>query len=66
VGSLALRKVAQLEMPADVVLRAAELARGAGVAVVLDPAPAQPVDSRLLALSTVVRPNRGEARAITG
>ncbi|MDR7452668.1 MAG: ribokinase [Armatimonadota bacterium] len=58
----------QLEVPLDCVVRAAELARGTGCRVVLDPAPAptEPLPERLLRLVDVINPNEVEARALTG
>ncbi|HEU4629219.1 MAG TPA: ribokinase [Gemmatimonadaceae bacterium] len=57
----------QLELPMATVATAARLARDAGAVVVLDPAPpAARVPGELLALADVVRPNAGEAHALTG
>lgn len=56
----------QLEIPLPAVERAMALARAAGVTVVLDPAPAQPLPPELLALADVVVPNEFEAETLTG
>lgn len=55
----------QLELPLGMVVRAADLARHAGVEVILDPAPAVPLPRTLLEAS-IVTPNQGEAAALTG
>lgn len=58
----------QLECPMDTVSRAAEIAAEAGVAVVLDPAPAPdgPLDAELLKNVTYLTPNETEATRLTG
>ncbi len=58
----------QLEIPLPAVARAVQLARQAGVGVLLDPAPAPPapLPGDLLAGVEVVTPNEGEAEALTG
>lgn len=58
----------QLEIPLDVVRRTVELAAGAGVPVILDPAPApdSPLDAELLANVTYLTPNESEATGLTG
>ena len=56
----------QLEVPVDVVVRAARAARSAGMLTVLDPAPAAPLDDAVWALFDVVTPNESEASTITG
>lgn len=58
----------QFEVPVDSCLRAAEIARSAGVPVVLDPAPApsQPLPKGLIDNSWLVTPNEAEAAALTG
>lgn len=56
----------QLEVPVEVVLAAARLARAGGARVVLDPAPPRPLPDDLFPLLDVVRPNAGEAAALTG
>jgi ribokinase len=57
--------VISLEVPIPVARRAAELARGAGVPVLLNPAPAVE-DRELVGLADVLTPNRGELGTLTG
>lgn len=57
--------VISLEVPAGVARRAAELARAAGVAVLLNPAPALD-DRELVGLADVLTPNRGELALLVG
>lgn len=56
----------QLEIPLATVCRAAELARAAGVRVILNPAPARPLDADLLRLVDLITPNETEAEVLTG
>jgi ribokinase len=56
----------QLETPLDVVERALGLAREAGAVTILDPAPAQPLSSGLLAFVDVLTPNETEALTLLG
>lgn len=56
----------QLELPPAVVETAARLARAAGARVVLDPAPARELPESLLRDVHIIRPNAGEAEALTG
>ena len=56
----------QLETPLDTVRHAARLAREADVPVILNPAPAQPLDQAMLECVTVLTPNRGEAAFLSG
>lgn len=56
----------QLETPLDGVVRAAQIARENGVAVVLNPAPAADLPDALLACVDVITPNESEARMLTG
>lgn len=56
----------QLEIRAEVACHAAEAAARAGLTVVLDPAPAQPLPDRVWPHVAVVTPNEREAGAITG
>jgi ribokinase len=56
----------QLETPARTVDAAVDLAAAAGVPVVLNPAPARPLPSRLLQGVHVLTPNEGEAELLTG
>jgi ribokinase len=56
----------QLEVPIWAVVEAARLARGRGVMVILDPAPAQVLPAGLLELVDVITPNESEAAALVG
>jgi ribokinase len=56
----------QLEVPIEAVLHAAAVARGAGVLVCLDPAPAVPLPDPLYASVDVINPNEIEAQILTG
>ncbi len=58
----------QLEVPLDVVMYAARLARSRDVRVVLDPAPApaQPLPGELYQAVSVINPNEVEAKVLTG
>ena len=56
----------QLEVPLEVVAHAAALAAGAGVRVVLNPAPAQPLSDDLLACCECLILNETEAEILTG
>lgn len=58
--------LSQLEVPTDVVIRAFEIARAAGVRTVLDPAPPVPLPDDLLRLVDVIRTNASEATLLTG
>jgi ribokinase len=58
--------VTQLEIPMAAVLAAAEAAVGAGVPLVLNPAPGGPIPDAVLKRTFVITPNRGEARQLTG
>lgn len=58
--------VASLEVPLEAVAEAAGIARRQGWVVVLNPAPARPLDAGLLALVDVLTPNETEARALGG
>lgn len=58
--------VLQLETPLPVVQRAAAMARVAGVTVVLNPAPAQPLPPELLSLVDYLVPNQSEAALLSG
>ena len=55
-----------LEVPDAPVLAGARAARDAGLAVVLNPAPARALPDELLALSPLLTPNRDEARSLSG
>ena len=56
----------QLETPVSAARRGLEIARTAGVTTILNPAPAAPVDSSLLALCDYLIPNESEASLLTG
>ena len=58
--------VMQLETPLDTVQAAAEIAAKAGVRVILNPAPAQPLPDELLRLVSILTPNETEAELLTG
>ena len=56
----------QLETPVEVVAHAAEIARRAGVRVILNPAPAAELPASLLAGLYIITPNRTEGEMLTG
>jgi ribokinase len=56
----------QLESPLEVVIEAARVARSAGTAVVLTPAPARPLPDELLGCVDVLVPNEHEALLVAG
>jgi ribokinase len=56
--------MASNEVPTDCTAAAFQIARAAGVATLLNPAPAQPIDDDLLALIDVLTPNEGELLAL--
>ena len=56
----------QLEIPLETVARAVELAATHGTRVILDPAPARPLDKSLLAKVSLITPNETEAEILTG
>ncbi|MDN4613843.1 ribokinase [Leifsonia sp. F6_8S_P_1B] len=58
--------VASLEVPVEAVAAAARIGRDHGWTVLLNPAPARPLDAELLALVDVLTPNETEARALGG
>jgi ribokinase len=58
--------VCQLETPQAATLHAARIARDAGVTVLLNPAPAVPLDTELLELVDVLVPNESEAMVLAG
>jgi ribokinase len=58
--------VMQLETPLETVQAAAELAARAGVRVILNPAPAQPLPDELLRCISILTPNETEAELLTG
>ncbi len=56
----------QLETPLRTVVEAARLARDQGVAVILNPAPAQDLPGDLLRRVSILTPNESEASALSG
>jgi ribokinase len=58
--------VMQLETPLETVRAAATIAATHNVPVILNPAPAQPLDDPLLRLVSVLTPNESEAELLTG
>jgi ribokinase len=56
----------QLEVPLPAVRRAIELAHGAEVRVILNPAPAKEIEPGLLAQVTIATPNEHEIRVVVG
>jgi ribokinase len=58
--------ILQLETPLDTVAAAVEIASAAGVSVILNPAPAQPLPDDLLRRVAILTPNESEAQLLTG
>lgn len=58
--------VMQLETPLETVRAAAQIASAHRVPVILNPAPAQPLDDAVLAKVSVLTPNESEAELLTG
>ena len=58
--------LAQLEVPLETVMRAAEIAADAGVPFILDPAPARLLPEELLDKVTWITPNETEAEELIG
>lgn len=58
--------VTQLEQPIDAALRALEIARGAGVTTILNPAPAARLPDRIYTLCDYLTPNETETEELTG
>lgn len=58
--------VTQLEQPIPAAKRGLELARAAGVATILNPAPAATLGNDILALCDYITPNETEAETLTG
>ncbi|MHB9030318.1 MAG: ribokinase [Candidatus Latescibacterota bacterium] len=56
----------QLEIPLDAVHAAAEIAFDRGAPVILNPAPAQPLDDDLLRKISILTPNESETEILTG
>jgi len=55
----------QLETPMGSIKRIAKIAKEAGVKVILDPAPARPLDNALLSTLYIITPNESEAELLT-
>ena len=58
--------VMQLETPLETIGEAAAIANNAGVKVILDPAPAQPLDDEILSRVSILTPNESEVELLTG
>ncbi len=58
--------VTQLEQPAEAALKGLEIARGAGVVTVFNPAPANPFPDAIYPLCDYIVPNETEAEALVG
>ncbi|TGQ73121.1 MAG: ribokinase [Mesorhizobium sp.] len=58
--------VTQLEQPIEAAMRALEIARGAGVTTILNPAPAATLPDRIYALCDYLTPNETETEELTG
>ncbi|MBC8181524.1 ribokinase [candidate division KSB1 bacterium] len=58
--------VMQLEIPLETVNAAAQIANECGVKVILNPAPAQPLDDSLFQNLTILTPNESESELLTG
>ena len=56
----------QLETPIETITKAAQIAHDSGVKVILNPAPAQPLDDDLLKRVSIITPNETEAELLTG
>ena len=56
----------QLEQPIEAAQRALEIARGAGVTTILNPAPAAKLPDRVFAVCDYLTPNESEAEELTG
>jgi len=56
----------QLETPIATITQAAKIAKQAGTHVVLNPAPAQPLNDALLSVVDLITPNETEAELLTG
>ena len=58
--------VTQLEQPMEAAVRGLEIAKGAGVTTILNPAPADSLPEGMLALCDYVTPNETETETLTG
>jgi len=58
--------IIQLEIPQETVLHAMEIAKRAGVRVLLNPAPASETSDNILALADILTPNESECLMLSG
>ena len=58
--------ITQLEQPVEAAQRGLQIARNAGTATILNPAPAAPIDDAIFSLCDFVTPNESESEALTG
>jgi ribokinase len=58
--------VTQLEIPDEAIRHAVELGQRHNLRVILNPAPARPVDRAILEYVDIITPNEGEARTLAG
>ena len=58
--------IMQLEIPAETVARAAEIAKSGGTAVAINPAPMKEMPDSLFAATDIMIPNEHEAELLTG
>ncbi|MER2508875.1 MAG: ribokinase [Amaricoccus sp.] len=58
--------ITQLEQPLEAAVRGLEIARGAGVTTILNPAPGRPLPDAVLSLCDYVTPNETETEDLTG
>ena len=58
--------ITQLEQPVEAAQRGLQIARNAGTATILNPAPAAPIDDAIFSLCDFVTPNESETEALTG
>jgi ribokinase len=56
----------QLEIPLEAIERAMETARKGEAYIILNPAPARPLPSRLLSMAHLITPNQNEAKVLSG
>ena len=56
----------QLEIPLEMVIAAAKLAKDKGVKVILDPAPVQTLPEEIYPLLDIITPNETEAELLVG
>lgn len=58
--------VTQLEIPDEAVLHAVELGKRHNLRIILNPAPARPIDPAIFRFIDIITPNEGEARTLAG